>query len=41
VSDDEIVAHTEKLSKSQEGFEAYADWRKKMGARMNLFKPGL
>jgi catechol 2,3-dioxygenase len=40
MSDDEIVAHTEKLSRAQEGFEPYADWRKKIGARMNLFQPG-
>ncbi len=38
-SDEEIVTETEKFSREQEGFEPYADWRKKMRPRMNIYQP--
>lgn len=39
-TNEEILAETEALARSLPGFEPYPDWRKRFGARMNLFKPG-
>ena len=41
MTDERIVTHTEALSRAQDGFEPYADWRKKIGARMHRFVPGV
>ena len=38
---EEIISLTEKFSREQPGFEPYADWRQRMGARMRLFRPGV
>ena len=35
----EIEAHTEALSRGQEGFEMGSDWRKRFMSRMNLYRP--
>lgn len=37
LSDDEIWALTEKVSREQEGFEPYGDWRAKVAKRMTPF----
>ncbi|MBO9376421.1 hypothetical protein GG804_06545 [Sphingomonas histidinilytica] len=37
LSDDEIRALTEKISRGQEGFEPYGDWRAKVAKRMTPF----
>ncbi|QEH79215.1 hypothetical protein EIK56_14070 [Sphingomonas sp. C8-2] len=37
LSDDEIRAMTEKISRGQEGFEPYGDWRAKVAKRMTPF----
>lgn len=39
-TDAEIHAETEALCREQPGFEPYADWRTRLGARMNRFVPG-
>lgn len=40
-SDEEIFALTETLSKSQDGYEPYTDWRQKIAARMTPYRaPG-
>lgn len=39
-TDAEIRTETEAFSREQEGFEPYANWRTRVGARMNLFRPG-
>ena len=38
---EEIRRVTEEMSRQQPGFEPYADWRKRMRARMHLFRPGV
>jgi len=38
-SDEEIIRETERLSREQEGFEVYANWRDRIGARMNRYSP--
>ncbi|MGE4430990.1 MAG: VOC family protein [Sphingobium sp.] len=38
-SDEEIIAETERLSREQDGFEIYADWRDRMGRRMHRYDP--
>lgn len=38
-SDDEIIAETETMSRQQQGFEPYADWRKRFAAKMHRFVP--
>ncbi|MES2399541.1 MAG: VOC family protein [Pseudomonadota bacterium] len=40
-SDEAIHDETLALAKEQQGFEPTANWRKRMGARMNRFVPGL
>ena len=35
-----ILSLTEKFSREQPGFELYADWRARVGAKMHLFRPG-
>jgi catechol-2,3-dioxygenase len=37
-SDAEIVALTETLSKAQDGYEPYVEWRQKIGARMTPYR---
>lgn len=37
-SDDEIVAATDVLSRAQEGFQSYDDWRAAIRPRMNLYR---
>lgn len=39
-SNEQIRSETEKLARSQPGFEDYSDWRKRLGAKMNLFVAG-
>ena len=38
---EEIRRVTEEMSRQQPGFEPYTDWRKRMRARMHLFRPGV
>jgi catechol-2,3-dioxygenase len=38
-TDQEIVALTKSMCERSPGFEPYADWRKKMAARMTMFVP--
>jgi catechol 2,3-dioxygenase len=38
-SDDEIYGETEALCTQQPGYEPYSDWRKRIAARMNLYRP--
>ena len=39
-TDAEIYSESEQFAKKQPGYEPYADWRKRIGARMNRFVPG-
>lgn len=39
-SDEEIVRQTHALAAQQPGFEPYAQWRSRLGARMHRFVPG-
>jgi catechol-2,3-dioxygenase len=38
-SDSEIVSEARKMCETSEGFEPYADWRKKIAARMTPYRP--
>jgi catechol 2,3-dioxygenase len=40
-SDAEIHTETQRLCTEQPGYEPYANWRKRFGARMHQFVPGL
>jgi hypothetical protein len=37
--DDTIIAETRRMAQEQPGYEPYADWRKRIGARMHRYVP--